>query len=131
MPLSSDELTSTSIDFVRSQIQQKLNYNTPYQATNGMVKNSVTDMDNFPYNRFYRGVYFADKPVVMEREAGWRERQNECYTPVLMKEDIYPENCFEAACSTVYPCYPQYLRKLADKKALEVMLNKKCVDFSP
>lgn len=112
------------------EIQNKIQYGLPYYATNKTVKNFVTDMDDFPYNRFYRGAYYLDSPVIMERQAGYRLIQNECYKNKISYKPEYPKHCFEAACSTVYPCYPEYLRKYSDKEQLDLFLNRKCVDRS-
>jgi len=124
-------LTTNNILNVRSQIAQKIQAK-PYYATSNTVKRTVDDMDHFPYNRFYRGQYWREKPVVFEREAGYRKRHDNCYKPKFdYIPDPKPNHCFEGPCSVVYPCYPQYLRKYADKNELEVMLNKTCVMKSP
>jgi len=128
----SQDQTTRNVDFVREQIANKMNYNIPYYASNSLVTNSVTDMDHFPYNRFYRGIPTSDKPVVLDREAGFRELHNTAYNPnIILPLQDPPSLCWEAACSTVYPCYPEYLRKYADKNELEIMLNKKCIIKSP
>ena len=123
--------TNNNINFVRNQIKLK-NSSTPYYAYDKTVKHVIDDMDNFPYQRFYRGVYWEDKPVIFEREAGYRKRHDKCYKPCMNYiPDKKPNHCFEGPCSVVYPCYPSYLRKYADKDELEVMLNKTCVSKSP
>jgi hypothetical protein len=38
-----------------------------------------TDYDHFPYTRNYRGVYNSLNPVIIEREAGFRPRNDDCY----------------------------------------------------
>ena len=128
----SQNRTTDNVKFVRQQIQRKLNYNLPYYASGVLVNNAITDLDHFPYTRYYRGVYYEDKPVVFEREAGFRNRHDLAYTPYKFTLPTPPpSNCWESACSIVYPCYPQYLRKYADKEELEIMLNRKCVTNSP
>ena len=128
--MNSKELTQHSINYVRNQIKAK-NSNLPYFATANLVKNSVTDMDTFPYNRHFRGVYYENEPIVMEREAGWRKRHDRCYQPTYSYTPSYPKHCFQAGCSTVYPCYPEYLRKYSDKDEMDIMLNKLCINRSP
>jgi len=124
------EIYDKSISFVRNGINAKLDYSTPYYARSDTVKNMVTDMDHFPYTRFFRGVYNSDKPQVFDREAGWRILQPQCYTPMLgYKEPEYPNFCFEAPCSTVYPCIPAYDK--GRRAALDVQLNRMCVMKSP
>ena len=68
-------------DFIKKQIERKNNYNIPYYATKNSVTKTMTDMDHFPYTRYFRGVYNESNPVVMDREAGFRERQDHCYIP--------------------------------------------------
>jgi hypothetical protein len=115
---------------VYNKIQNKISYGKPFYATNRTVGNIITDFDDFPYDRYYRGVYQLNKPVVLEREAGYRTVQNNCYRFVSSYKSEYPKHCFEAPCSTIYPCYPEYLRKYADKEQLDLFLNRKCVDRS-
>ena len=85
-------------------------------------------MDNFPYSRFFRGEFESTRPVVFEREAGWRKKENNCYK---VQDPIKPVNhnklCFEAACSTVYPCYLNYASKYSDREAFLVQLNNACI----
>jgi len=116
-----------NVDSVRRQIKHKQS-SKPYMASIQDTTSVVTDMDNFPYNRFFRGVYHSSDPVVMEREAGWRPVQNNCYNTIRKSEkDSYPRHCWESACSTVYPCYPEYLAKYSDRGALNVQLNRACI----
>ena len=70
-----------NVQYIREQIERKNNYNIPYYATKNSITNVVTDQDHFPYSRHYRGVYHSSKPVIFEREAGYRERNDQCYIP--------------------------------------------------
>jgi len=100
----------------------------PYFPSYNNITKIVNDIDHLPYTRFYRGRYKSDKPIVFEREAGWRPIKNSCYNVKNPNtESSYPNHCFETACSTVYPCYPQYLDKFSDKEALDVQLNRSCI----
>jgi hypothetical protein len=120
------DLDQKSINFIRSQIKYKTSDN-PYFANIDSVANVVTDMDHQPYTRWFRGVYYYPEPVIMEREAGWRPIHNNCYNleqPPI--QDSLPNHCFEAPCSTTFPCYPKYLTKYADKESLDIMINKAC-----
>lgn len=118
--------TEKSIDSVRSSIERKIR--GPYLANNKTVLNSVTDQDHHPYTRYFRGVYYFPDPIVMEREAGWRPIHNNCYDMVIPRQpETNPHHCYEAPCTTTFPCYPQYLTKYADKNALDVMINNACV----
>lgn len=39
---------------------------------NCQIKSALTDMDHFPYRRFFRGVYNESEPVIFGRQAGYR-----------------------------------------------------------
>lgn len=72
----------------------------------------TTDMDNFPYNRFYRGMAACDQPRVFDREAGHRRWRNQDY---IGERDIRPvrpfEGCFQIPCSTILPCIRENVYK--------------------
>lgn len=116
-------INSHNINTVRRQIARKVDYSLPFYATQDMMNEVVNDIDSFPYKRFYRGRYQSDHPIVFERETGWRVRNDNCYKIRANELSGYPFHCFQSACSTVYPCYPSYLRKYSDKEQLDVMLN--------
>lgn len=90
----------------------------------------VTDYDEHPYGRWYRGDYRVSYPRVAEREAGYRPVENRCYSftspPIPEGAEVgnYPNHCFQSAPSVVFPCYPTSLRKYSDKDELEIMLNR-------
>lgn len=91
-----------------------------------------TDMDVFPYTRFYRGIPESPYPIIHPRTAGWRPRHDKCYnTPILKDEKTYyPNHCFQGPPTTTYPCYPEYLRKYSDKKELDIQLfNKNVLEY--
>lgn len=120
-------LNEQSIESVRKEISKKTSHR-PYFANSQTVDNSVTDMDHHPYTRWFRGVYYYPDPIIMEREAGWRVRQDQCYSlniPYTPESD--PQHCYEIPCSTTLPCYPKYLTKYADNDALNVMINHTCI----
>lgn len=139
-PPVSDQLTPleitpymnmNNIENVRGMIRDKQS-NIPFYGTAQEAGSVVTDIDHHPYSRYYRGVYYSSKPIVFEREAGWRPIREDCYKVSTPPEDresgaFYPNHCFEAPCSTVYPCYPQYLQKFSDRDALNVQLNRACI----
>lgn len=126
------ELYDKSVNSVRNAINQKLNYAIPYYGRNNTVRNMVTDMDQFPYNRFFRGKYNSEQPIIFDREAGWRLRNDNCYKGVLgWAEPQYPNHCFEAPCSTVYPCFGPNFMASASEGSKNVALNRLCVNKSP
>jgi hypothetical protein len=121
------KLNEQSIESVREQIRRKTSSN-PYLSNGVVVSKSVTDMDHQPYTRWFRGVYYYPDPIVMEREAGWRPINNACYRLVTPNiPDPEPHHCFEAACSTIFPCYPEALNRFTDGEKLDLMVNKACI----
>jgi hypothetical protein len=122
-----DNFTYESIRTIKEAIERKTSDN-PYFANNKSVLKVVTDMDHHPYTRWFRGVYNKSEPTVMEREAGWRQQENDCYGLVRpYTKEKEPSHCFEIPCTTTLPCYPEYLTKYADKDSLNVMINKACI----
>ena len=69
---------NTNIASVQNQILMKKGY-SPYYGTINEASHVISDMDHFPYTRFFRGVYYSSNPTVFEREAGWRPVRNNCY----------------------------------------------------
>lgn len=123
----SEAINRGNVRNVRAQIVEK-KMSRPYHATICDADQVLTDYDTFPYPRWWRGVAGLSEPVVAEREAGWRPRRDPCYRlNNAVEESPYPNHCFEAACSTVFPCYPPYLTKYADRESLNVMLNNACI----
>jgi len=120
-------LNELNVTNVREQINRKKGSN-PYYATNSQAVEVITDHDVFPYPRYYQGNPKANVPIIAEREAGWRQRHDDCYTlNKPNKQHQYPNNCFQSACSTVYPCYPGYASAHDSSDALSLILNKTCV----
>lgn len=121
------QIINTNVQSVRKMIERK-NSPHPYLPTRGSVHNVITDMDHFPYTRFFRGVSYFPDPIVFEREAGWRNTHNNCYSPSCPPSNLpYPNHCYEAACSVVYPCHPQFRNRFADIDTLAVQLNDACL----
>lgn len=105
--MESQRITLGNINAVRYQIAQKLDYNKPFYATREDTASVITDQDTFPYPRYFRGEYNNNAPVVMEREAGYRPRQDRCYRITPQTRKIPTNYCWEYACSTVTPCVPR------------------------
>jgi len=98
-------LNEHNIENVRKMIAMKKNH-VPFYGTWQQASSVLTDMDHHPYTRFYRGNYQSFRPIVMEREAGWRIINNECYNGgVDSVPDAPPQHCFQNACSIVMPCH--------------------------
>lgn len=111
---------------IQNEIWKKVQ-GDPYFATRSTTQISQTDMDHFPYTRFFRGVYDSFDPVIHSREAGYRHKSG-CYDRYVLGDDrfrrpIYPNHCFQMSNFTVTPCYPEYLRKDSDKAFMDLVLN--------
>ena len=111
---------------ISNAIKLKQQYGTPYYALRKDVTNITTDMDHFPYKRFYRGVYYKDEPIVFDRKAGYKVKHNSCYKASYDCISDKPDLCFEVPCSTVFPCHVVF-----DKKEIDVMSNDRKLYFSP
>lgn len=99
--------TTTNRATIESQIQQKNNPSfDPYSPNPLYIFDVQTDVNEFPYRRFFRGKRFSDQPHVWEREAG--------YSPILSTLDTSSPNpsslrlaprstYFQVPCSTQFP----------------------------
>jgi hypothetical protein len=100
----SDAITNNNIMIVQKMIELKKS-NKPFITANNYASTIINDYDNFPYTRWFRGVYNSERPIIAEREAGWRIRNDSCYNYVNeKKESMNFSHCFEYPCSTVFPC---------------------------
>lgn len=122
-------INDLNVGNVRKQIALKKG-SQPHLATTRQAVQVMTDYDTFPYPRYFRGVPQSTVPIVAEREAGWRPRHDTCYQVLEPLPEIgnpYPNHCYQSACSTVFPCYPEYMQKLADREAMDLILNRACI----
>lgn len=106
---------------LQQQIEKK-NSTQPYMATSNLVTMSPTDIDQWPYYRFFRGERDKFYPVVWGREAGFRQ----LYTATPSEKPFEPWTtnlCFQYPCSTVTPCDPNNPRFESTQKS--------CVYISP
>ena len=96
-------INEVNVTNVRAQIAKKKGC-SPYLATVGHSTQVLTDYDTFPYPRYFRGVPESSRPIVAEREAGWRPRHDNCYKVLEPKEQDmnYPNHCFEAPRTRLY-----------------------------
>ena len=125
--MNGNYITQENVNSVRSQINKK-NGSSPYYATIGTASSVITDMDSFPYNRYFRGQYNSSVPIVFEREAGFRRISTSCYDKTIDRGmPQYPNHCFQVPCSTVYPCYPEFEKQYGDKEQIELLNNRACV----
>lgn len=96
--MSDDDLNRA---FVQQQIKIKNYCPCPYTPYGSAIKNVVTDVDHFPYTRFYRGQYNDTKPHIWEREAGYHRLQNDMYKKTLTYQVHQPDVPFQIPCTTI------------------------------
>jgi hypothetical protein len=119
------------MDHIQQAIYAKNNSTTPRFGTVTELQKNITDMDHFPYTRFYRGRVGDPNPVIIDREFGWHPTEN-CYTKPSGYAKIddnckvpsaYPNHCFQGACTVTYPCHPKGL----SSRAREIAINGHCI----
>ena len=93
-------------EFIQKEIQEKKKFGRYYFPTSEQSSSVITDQDHFPYKRYFRGVYDSPYPTIMEREAGFRPRNDNCYKPMGNPEAKKVDYCWQYPCSTVFPCKP-------------------------
>ena len=103
-------IVKDNVNIIRDQIAAKVQ-SKPFMASQNAVDLTVTDFDTFPYPRYYRGIYQLSEPVVLEREAGWRRRYDNCYNPDRIVPEETMEMCWQVPCSTVFPCHKCSVKK--------------------
>ena len=129
-PFLENNINKRNIDNLQVQINMKKD-SCPYFSTVQTNTNVLTDYDTFPYTRYFRGVAESTVPIVADREAGWRPRNEDCYNDNFKREknqkkhhDIEnPKHYFQPPCSTVYP---KYVSK-NDISISDIKLNENCV----
>jgi hypothetical protein len=127
-PRLTQKINIQNVNTVRQGIAQKINYNCPYYPTIDEVTAVITDQDTFPYPRYYRGEYNAYSPIVFEREAGFRTRNDNCYRMNCKKLKPNKVNyCWQVACSTTLPCVPKDQITFADKAEIDLIQQKGCI----
>lgn len=125
-----DKLQEMNLKSISEQIQKKKS-SVPYIANNSQIKYSVTDMDHFPYTRYFRGEYLSDLPIICGRDAGWRPRYDNCYKnpqPISDPASVIKINhCFSGPCTTIYPCNKETLNTLSEQHRSSIELNNACI----
>lgn len=109
------------MNYIQECIRLKNISGRPYQSYANDVKNVITDVDHFPYTRFYRGVYNDTNPHIWEREAGYHVLQPQGYTKHLSYDIPEFSLPMQIPCSTVIP--PKSCGTLCNSKG--------CVNRSP
>lgn len=99
----SQEVTNDSIKYIQQQIRRKTNYSLPYYTTTNAIKNSITDRNEFPYPRNYRGQANSLTPIIVEREAGYRMAKPFRFR-FKSNYNAKPRMCFQYPCTVDFPC---------------------------
>jgi hypothetical protein len=92
-------------EIIQNEIYNKINSNNPYVPNSMSIFEVKTDVNIFPYNRFFRGDRFSSQARIWEREAGWSPlietiKQDEKINMSLLDQ----RSCFQIPCSTILPC---------------------------
>ena len=80
---NTEYVNSINEKIIQHHIANKMNYSKPYYPDPDLMYDTLTDMDHFPYTRWYRGKYYMTDPQVADREAGFRPVNNNCYSQCL------------------------------------------------
>ena len=121
---SSNDILNNSINFVKKQINIK-NTSNPYLANTEMIQSVYTDMNSFPYHRFYRG-NLNQNPTIFNREAGYHYREENKQPISLYKSPIElhkaikkytPNVCFLKSSRIKPRCIPE---KDCEKKNIQI-----------
>jgi hypothetical protein len=108
--MTTSDLFRQNIDYINKMIMLKKG-DIPFYGTTMDAACIITDMDNqnHPYDRFFRGVYNSDNPIVFNRQAGFRPNMYQPSKPILELDGLpknhcpYPNHVWKSGCSTVYP----------------------------
>lgn len=106
---------------ISGYIQAKLH--TPGIVPANYLSSITTDMDHFPYSRYYRGMTTCEKPRVFDREAGRRQWRVEPIDVESLKKMAQPrdfQGCFQIPCSTILPCVVQ---ETTFKRPMNICVN--------
>lgn len=92
---------------LQQQIQEKMRLHYPHAPNPYLIFETRTDMNQFPYQRFFRGKFDQASPSVYGRPAGYapiiESIPTANYTPA--PTPIQKSDCFQNACSTILPCH--------------------------
>ena len=103
-------MCSRNEQIIKTEIHQKINSNGPYYPPPREICNVKTDMNEFPYRRYFRGKRDDMNPNVWEREAGYAKWLTTIDTKNPVNESLLMGNgCFQIPCTTVLPCNPSNL----------------------
>ena len=92
---------------IQREISNKINSRGAYYPPPQSIFEVKTDVNVFPYQRFWRGNRFDYNPRVWDREAGY----SPLITTIATDNDVNMalqglDTCFQLPCSTILPCRP-------------------------
>lgn len=97
-------------------IQTKINPDDTRQPTSFDIFRVPTNMDTFPYNKWFRGNFHSSNPTIIKRLAGWTPVNR--YYSTNADVSSYPSNCF------IIP--PHTYKPLVCKKRYGALNNCNC-----
>lgn len=94
------------MDVIQKQIEESMNSEGGYFPNPQEIYKVQTDINVFPYNRFFRGSPDSTEPIIWEREAGFQEILPQTFenSRLFLGEEPKRNTCFQIPCSTVLPC---------------------------
>jgi hypothetical protein len=110
---------TTNLEYMKAQAQHPWTHS---QAEGKYIHYLPrTDMDHFPYRRFFRGIHNLDAPVIHTRRAGYEVRRDKLYSSPNASDQCHPylrlsadkftkpykSTIFETGCTQCYPSYHQ------------------------
>jgi hypothetical protein len=104
---------------VHLQIEQMLNQPTGYFPNPNYLLETKTDVNQWPYPRYFRGRPDSNHPFFWGREAGYQKIEPKRDIPVfepLSEEPDTRGGCFQSACNVVYPCYYGEIKTLPKRR---------------
>jgi|TARA_B100001248_G_scaffold257737_1_gene240760 hypothetical protein len=95
------------MDIIQKQINESLSSESAYFPKPNQIFQVQTDINQWPYQRYFRGEASSFEPIVWEREAGFQEILVQSSVPSIIgfQNEIETSTCFQIPCSTTLPCY--------------------------
>ena len=97
-------------EIIKKQIETMMTSSKGYFPQPSEIFQVDTDINVWPYNRQFRGSPSSTEPIIWEREAGFRQILPQSAVPSVVGFPEQPGGrlCFQAPCSTIFPCRKPY-----------------------
>lgn len=94
------------MNIIEKQIQESIQSTSGYFPPSQEIYKVQTDINVWPYNRYFRGSSSSDNPIIWEREAGYQEilPQKPIQSILTFQKEPSLNTCFQMPCSTTLPC---------------------------